>query len=131
MVQAEVADRLAAAPGSKVYGVPSVKARWYGEVTRAGSIGRTVFWPVPNVDSGLVRIVRGNPPGDAALRERVFAIVDAAFGQRRKALRSTLAGIVGGATAADRVLEACGIAPLTRGEQLALADFVRLAREVG
>lgn len=131
MVQAEVAQRLAAAPGSRVYGVPSVKARWYGDVSRAGAVGRNVFWPAPNVDSELVRIVRRDPPGDEALRERVFTLVDAAFGQRRKALRTALAGVAGDAAAAERALTAAGISPMARGEQLSVDDFVRLAREVG
>ncbi|MEO6884718.1 MAG: 16S rRNA (adenine(1518)-N(6)/adenine(1519)-N(6))-dimethyltransferase RsmA, partial [Jatrophihabitantaceae bacterium] len=95
LVQAEVADRLAAAPGSKVYGVPSVKAAWYGRASRAGAVSRSVFWPVPNVDSGLVRIVRHAPPPTTATRAQVFAVVDAAFAQRRKMLRSALAGWAG------------------------------------
>lgn len=131
MVQLEVADRLAANPGSKVYGVPSVKARWYGQVSKAGTVGRSVFWPVPNVDSGLVRIVRAAPPGDDRLRAKVFNLVDAAFGQRRKTLRTALSTVTGGAGAAERALRAAGIDPSARGEQLGLEDYVRLAREVG
>ncbi|MGE5719169.1 MAG: 16S rRNA (adenine(1518)-N(6)/adenine(1519)-N(6))-dimethyltransferase RsmA, partial [Nocardioidaceae bacterium] len=100
MVQAEVADRLAAEPGSRTYGVPSVKAAWYAEVRRAGSIGRNVFWPAPNVDSGLVAWERRDPPAVTATREEVFAVVDAAFAQRRKTLRSTLKGMAGSAEAA-------------------------------
>ena len=95
MVQKEVADRLVAGPGSRVYGVPSVKARWYGEVSSAGSVGTQVFWPVPHVESGLVRIVRHEPPPTRAGRESVFDVIDAAFAQRRKTLRSTLAGLAG------------------------------------
>ena len=100
MVQAEVADRLAAAPGSKVYGVPSVKAAWFADVRRAGAIGRNVFWPAPNVDSGLVAWTRREPPATTATREQVFAVVDAAFAQRRKALRGALRGLAGSAEAA-------------------------------
>ncbi len=127
MVQAEVADRLAAGPGSKVYGVPSLKTAWYGEVTRAGSVGRAVFWPAPNVDSGLVRLIRRPEPASAAGRAAVFALVDAAFAQRRKTLRAALAGWAGSAPAAEQLLTAVGIDPRTRGEQLGLAAFVALA----
>ncbi|WP_369267781.1 16S rRNA (adenine(1518)-N(6)/adenine(1519)-N(6))-dimethyltransferase RsmA, partial [Streptomyces harbinensis] len=101
MVQSEVADRLAAPPGSKVYGVPSVKAAWYADVRRAGAIGRTVFWPAPNVDSGLVALTRREPPPTTASRAEVFAVVDAAFAQRRKTLRSALAGWAGSPAAAE------------------------------
>ncbi|GAB2598416.1 16S rRNA (adenine(1518)-N(6)/adenine(1519)-N(6)) -dimethyltransferase RsmA [Streptomyces capparidis] len=127
MVQAEVADRLAAAPGSKVYGVPSVKAAWYAEVRRAGAIGRTVFWPAPNVDSGLVSLVRRTPPRTGATREEVFAVVDAAFAQRRKTLRAALANWAGSAAAAESALVAAGIPPQARGESLTVAEFARLA----
>jgi 16S rRNA (adenine1518-N6/adenine1519-N6)-dimethyltransferase len=128
MVQAEVADRLAATPGSKIYGVPSVKASWYGVTSRAGAIGRNVFWPAPNVDSGLVRIVRGTPPGDEQLRKEVFAIVDSAFGQRRKTLRSSLAAALGSSARIDDVLQRAQIDSGLRGEQLDLADFVAIAK---
>ncbi|MGY2002121.1 16S rRNA (adenine(1518)-N(6)/adenine(1519)-N(6))-dimethyltransferase RsmA [Blastococcus sp. SYSU DS1024] len=125
LVQAEVAERLAAAPGTPAYGVPSVKAAWYGEVRRAGNVGRRVFWPEPNVDSGLVGLVRRPPPpGD---REATFAVVDAAFGMRRKGLRAALARWAGGPAAAEARLRAAGIEPSARGEQLSLADFARLA----
>lgn len=127
MVQKEVADRLCAPPGSRTYGVPSAKAAWFGSVEAAGNVGRHVFWPEPNVDSGLVRVTRTAPPACASSRERVFAVVDAAFAQRRKVLRSALAGIAGGAQAAQAALEAAGIDPRARGEQLAIADFARLA----
>lgn len=127
MVQKEVAERLAAGPGSKAYGVPSVKANWYGTVDYAGDVSPRVFWPEPNVDSGLVRIRRTTPPSCRASRARVFAVVDAAFGQRRKALRSALAGIAGSSAASERALLEAGIDPLTRGEQLGVADFARLA----
>ncbi|MDT7539726.1 MAG: rRNA (adenine1518-N6/adenine1519-N6)-dimethyltransferase [Actinomycetota bacterium] len=125
MVQAEVADRLVAPPGSKTYGVPSVKAAWYAEVRRAGSIGRNVFWPAPNVDSGLVAFVRREPP--AADRAAVFAVVDAAFAQRRKTLRAALAGWAGSADEAERRLRAAGIDPSARGEVLEVQQFARLA----
>jgi 16S rRNA (adenine1518-N6/adenine1519-N6)-dimethyltransferase len=125
LVQAEVAERLAAAPGSSAYGVPSVKAAWYGDVRRAGAVGRTVFWPEPNVDSGLVALVRRPPPpGD---RVATFAVVDAAFAMRRKSLRGALARWAGSPAAAEARLRAAGIDPATRGERLSLADFARLA----
>ena len=127
MVQAEVADRLAAPPGSKVYGVPSVKAAWYAEVKRAGSIGRNVFWPAPNVDSGLVALTRRTPPVTAATRAEVFTVVDAAFGQRRKTMRAALSGWAGSPAAAEDALRAAGIDPSIRGEALGVADFARLA----
>ncbi|HVM28625.1 MAG TPA: 16S rRNA (adenine(1518)-N(6)/adenine(1519)-N(6))-dimethyltransferase RsmA [Mycobacteriales bacterium] len=125
MVQAEVADRLAAPPGSKTYGVPSVKAAWYADVRRAGSIGRTVFWPAPHVDSKLVAFTRRDPPpGD---RAAVFAVVDAAFAQRRKTLRAALAGWAGSPARAEERLRAAGIDPSARGEVLGVEDFARLA----
>ena len=125
MVQKEVADRLAAVPGSKIYGVPSVKAAFYGDVSRAGTIGKHVFWPAPNIESGLVRIdVNDDNPRE--LRERIFPIVDAAFAQRRKTLRSTLAGIYGSPANAEAALRAAGIDPGLRGEKLTVADFVQL-----
>lgn len=126
MVQKEVADRLAAKPGSRTYGVPSVKAAWYGEVRQAGTVGRSVFWPTPNVDSGLVFLERREPPADAD-RAAVFAVVDAAFAQRRKTLRAALTGWAGSATRAEEILRTTGIDPRTRGEQLAVDDFVRIA----
>ncbi|MFE9659014.1 16S rRNA (adenine(1518)-N(6)/adenine(1519)-N(6))-dimethyltransferase RsmA [Streptomyces sp. NPDC005955] len=128
MVQAEVADRLAAGPGSKVYGVPSVKANWYAEVKRAGSIGRTVFWPAPNVDSGLVSLVRRTEPlATTASRQEVFRVVDAAFAQRRKTLRAALAGWAGSAAAAEAALVAAGVSPQARGESLSVEEFARIA----
>ncbi len=127
MVQAEVAERLAAAPGSRTYGVPSVKAAWYAETTRAGTVPRAVFWPVPNVDSGLVRLVRRDPPTTGASRREVFAVVDAAFAQRRKTLRAALAGWAGSAAAAELALRAAGIDPSARGETLDVGAFARLA----
>ena len=127
MVQAEVADRLVAPPGSKVYGVPSVKLAWYCSARRVGSVPPAVFWPVPNVDSGLVRLERRDPPATAARREQVFALVDAAFAQRRKMLRSALAGRFGSSARAAEALVAAGIDPQARGEVLAVQDFARLA----
>lgn len=130
MVQSEVADRLAATPGNKVYGVPSVKANFFGAVKRAGHVGRAVFWPVPQVESGLVRVDRYTEepwPMDAAHRRRVFAVIDAAFAQRRKTLRAALAGWAGSPVEAERRLVAAGIEPSTRGEKLDAAAFVRLA----
>ncbi|GAA3442334.1 16S rRNA (adenine(1518)-N(6)/adenine(1519)-N(6))-dimethyltransferase RsmA [Planomonospora venezuelensis] len=127
MVQSEVADRLAAVPGSKIYGIPSVKAAWYADVRRAGPVGRTVFWPVPNVDSGLVAMTRREPPATGAAREEVFAVVDAAFAQRRKTLRAALASWAGTAAAAEHALRAAGVDPSARGEQLTVEDFARIA----
>ena len=125
MVQAEVADRLVAPPGSRTYGVPSVKAAWYAAVTRAGAVPRAVFWPVPNVDSGLVRLTRREPP--AGDRAATFAVVDAAFAQRRKTLRAALAGWAGSPAAAETVLRAAGVDPGLRGEALDVTAFARIA----
>ncbi|MFJ8075286.1 16S rRNA (adenine(1518)-N(6)/adenine(1519)-N(6))-dimethyltransferase RsmA [Streptomyces sp. NPDC096176] len=128
MVQAEVADRLAAKPGNKVYGVPSVKANWYTEVKRAGAIGRNVFWPAPNVDSGLVSLVRrAQPVATTASKAEVFAVVDAAFAQRRKTLRAALAGWAGSPAAAEEALVAAGVSPQARGESLTVEEFARIA----
>ena len=127
MVQAEVADRLVAGPGSRTYGVPSVKLAWYCAARRVGSVPPTVFWPVPNVDSGLVELVRRDPPATTAPRQQVFAVVDAAFGQRRKMLRSALAGLFGSSAAASAALESAGVDPQARGEVLGVTDFVRIA----
>ena len=130
MVQREVGERLAAAPGSKVYGAPSAKSAWYGRWRTAGLVGRKVFWPVPNVDSVLVAFEAHDAPlGDAALRRRMFELVDAAFGQRRKMLRQALAPAFGGsAQAASEACEAVGIDPTARGEQLDAPDYIRLAQ---
>jgi 16S rRNA (adenine1518-N6/adenine1519-N6)-dimethyltransferase len=129
MVQAEVADRLAADPGSRVYGVPSVKARWYADVRRAGSVGRTVFWPAPNVDSGLVALTRREPPVTTASRREVFEVVDAAFAQRRKTLRAALAGWAGSPAEAELALRAAGVDPSARGEQLDVGSFAKIAEQ--
>jgi len=127
MVQAEVADRMTAPPGSRVYGVPSVKLAWYASARRAGAVPRAVFWPVPNVDSGLVAFARRPPPAAGASREEVFAVVDAAFAQRRKTLRAALAGWAGTPAGAERILRAAGVDPGARGESLTVADFARIA----
>ncbi|MFF0529174.1 16S rRNA (adenine(1518)-N(6)/adenine(1519)-N(6))-dimethyltransferase RsmA [Nocardia amikacinitolerans] len=132
MVQAEVADRLAAEPGSRVYGVPSVKAGFFGKVSRAGAVGTQVFWPVPRVESGLVRVQRfAEPPWsmDDEHRRRVFEVVDAAFAQRRKTLRAALSGWAGSPAEAERRLVAANIDPTARGETLDTAAFVRLAAQ--
>jgi 16S rRNA (adenine1518-N6/adenine1519-N6)-dimethyltransferase len=129
MVQAEVADRMVAPPGSRTYGIPSVKLAWYGSARRVGSVSRGVFWPVPRVDSGLVAIARHErvePPG--AAREDVFAVVDAAFAQRRKTLRAALASWAGSAAAAEVVLRAAGVDPALRGEALGVAEYIRIAQ---
>lgn len=130
MVQAEVADRLAAPPGSRTYGIPSAKAAWYASARRAGSIGRAVFWPVPRVDSALVALERREPPTTTASREQVFAVVDAAFAQRRKMLRSALAGLAGSSAQAERALVAAGVRPDVRGEQLDIEAFARIAENL-
>lgn len=127
MVQKEVADRLAAGPGGRVYGVPSVKARWYCDVESAGNVGTSVFWPVPHVESGLVRMTRREPPASSAGRAATFAVVDGAFAQRRKTLRSSLAAIAGSPAAAESALRSAGVDPSLRGEQLDVADFARIA----
>ncbi len=128
MVQAEVADRLVAAPGSRTYGAPSVKLAWYGRARRAGSVGRAIFWPVPGVDSALVALDRTPPPGDAAERETAFAAIDAAFAQRRKTLRAALAGWAGSPTAAESLCRAAGVDPGARGESLGMEAFLALGR---
>lgn len=127
MVQAEVGQRLAASPGSKIYGVPSVKGAWWGDWSVDGTVSRRVFWPEPNVDSVLVGMTARATPGDEALRRRTFALADAAFGQRRKTLRQALSAIAGSTTAAAALCEAAGIDSGARGEQLTLGQFVALA----
>jgi len=127
MVQSEVADRLAAPPGSRTYGIPSAKAAWYTSVRRAGNVGRAVFWPVPRVDSALVLMERRDPPVTTATRQEVFAVIDAAFAQRRKGLRGCLAQLAGSPAASEAALAHAGIDPLTRGEQLHVEDFARIA----
>lgn len=132
MVQSEVADRLVADPGSKIYGVPSAKLAWYAEAIRVGNVPPTVFWPVPNVDSGLVRITRRRPPhvdgrDPRVTRSQVFRVVDAAFASRRKMLRSALAELCGGSMAASELITAAGIDPTARGEALDIGDLARVA----
>lgn len=127
MVQAEVADRLAAPPGNRTYGIPSVKAAWYATARRTATIGRSVFWPVPNVDSALVLLERRDHPQTRATRKRVFQVVDAAFAQRRKTLRGALAGLAGSPALAQEALEAAGIDPGARGERLTVVEFARIA----
>lgn len=130
MVQAEVADRLAAKPGDAAYGAPSVKLQWFMRVTRGADIPRPVFIPVPNVDSGLVFGTRREPPSSAISREKVFKVIDAAFNQRRKMLRSALGAIAGSASAAEMAITRAGINPTIRGEMLQIEQFVRLAEEL-
>ena len=127
MVQAEVADRMCAGPGSRVYGTPSVKLAWFAAARPAGPVPRTVFWPVPNVDSRLVAFTRRAPPATTAAREEVFAVIDAAFRQRRKTLRAALSGWAGSAPEAERLLRAADIDPGARGESLGVGEFARLA----
>jgi 16S rRNA (adenine1518-N6/adenine1519-N6)-dimethyltransferase len=128
MVQAEVADRMCAGPGSRVYGVPSVKLAWHADARAAGTVPRHVFWPVPNVDSKLVTFTRRDPPQTTASREEVFAVIDAAFGQRRKTLRAALAGWAGSPVQAEEALRAAGIDPGIRGEALTVTEFARIAQ---
>ncbi|CAB4729252.1 unannotated protein [freshwater metagenome] len=130
MVQSEVADRLVAKPNSKTYGSPSVKAAWWADLTSAGTVSRSIFWPVPNVDSSLVKFVRKEVPGDEALRKATFRIIDAAFAQRRKMMRAALSELseIGGSSAeASAIIEASGIDPTIRGEALELSDFIKIA----
>ena len=127
MVQAEVADRLAAKPGTKDYGIPSVKAAWWAEVKGAGSVSRSVFWPAPNVDSKLVSFTRRQTPGDEVLRRKVFTIIDAAFAQRRKMLRSALSSLYGSSSAAEEILKRADIDPTLRGEALEISSFCAIA----
>ena len=127
MVQAEVADRLAAKPGTKEYGIPSVKAAWWAEVKGAGSVSRSVFWPAPNVDSKLVSFTRRQTPGDEVLRRKVFTIIDAAFAQRRKMLRSALSTLYGSSSAAEQILQRADIDPTLRGEALEISSFCAIA----
>ncbi len=128
MVQDEVADRLAAPPGSKIYGVPSVKAAWYAGLRKAGVIGMNVFWPAPKISSGLVEFIRREPPQTTASRQEVFAVIDAAFAQRRKTVRAALAGWAGSGAEAERILLAAGVDPSARGEVLDVGAFSRIAQ---
>jgi 16S rRNA (adenine1518-N6/adenine1519-N6)-dimethyltransferase len=128
MVQAEVGQRIAAPPGSKIYGSPSAKAAWYGDFRLAGNVSRQVFWPVPNVDSILVGFERRDAPGTEAERLATFALIDAAFQQRRKMLRQSLSVVLGDSGAASARLEAAGVAPTARGEELTVLDFLAIAR---
>lgn len=130
MVQAEVADRLAAPPGSRTYGVPSAKVAWYASARRTATVGRNVFWPAPNVDSALVRMDRRPAPATSATREEVFAVIDAAFSQRRKMLRSALASLAGGSEAAVRAIAAAGVDPQARGEALDVTALARVAEQL-
>jgi 16S rRNA (adenine1518-N6/adenine1519-N6)-dimethyltransferase len=129
LVQAEVAHRLAAEPGSKIYGIPSVKLAWYADSALAGNVGRNIFWPAPNVDSALVYFSkRAVPLGDEELRISTFDVADAAFGQRRKTLRQALATWAGSPADAERILIAAGVSPQARGEELDVHQFVAIAR---
>lgn len=130
MVQLEVAERLCAGPGSKVYGVPSAKVAWFARATKAGVVGPRVFWPVPNVDSGLVALERREPPQTTASRKQVFSVIDAAFNQRRKMMRAALAGLFGSSAAASAALEAAGVDPTARGETLEITQFARIAEQL-
>ena len=128
MVQAEVAQRLAAKPGNKIYGTPSVKAKWWADMSIAGNVSREVFWPVPNVDSLLVAFKRGESPGDEALRVQTFTVIEAAFSQRRKMLRSALSVWAGGSSSAIEILEKAGVDQTSRAEELELKEFIAIAQ---
>jgi 16S rRNA (adenine1518-N6/adenine1519-N6)-dimethyltransferase len=128
MVQAEVGQRLAAPPGSKVYGGPSAKVAWYGDFRLAGNVSRQVFWPVPNVDSVLVAFERHDPPGTENERLATFALIDAAFQQRRKMLRQALSVVLGDSGTASARIAAAGLRPTARGEELTVLDFLAIAR---
>ena len=130
MVQLEVADRLVAEPGGRIYGVPSAKLAWYADVARISTVPASVFWPVPKVESGLVRLVRRRPPRTTATREQVFGVIDAAFNQRRKMLRSALSGLAGGSAAASEAISAAGLDPTARGERLEVAQFAAIAEQL-
>ena len=127
MVQAEVADRLAAPPGSRTYGVPSAKAAWYAEVRRAGPIGRNVFWPAPNVDSGLVAFERREPPVTSATREEVFAVIEAAFCSGARPSGPPWPAGCRTATAWTRCSAVPGSTPKLRGEMLGITEFAAIA----
>lgn len=127
MVQLEVAQRLAAQPGNKIYGVPSLKLSWWAEAKIVGTVPKNVFWPVPNVESGLVQIIRHRPLAEEELRHKTFALIDAAFAQRRKMLRQSLSGVLGSGPRASEVLQTAGIAETARGETLRISDFLRIA----
>ena len=127
MVQAEVANRLAAKPGGKEYGIPSVKAAWWADVKNVGNVSRSIFWPAPNVDSKLVGFTRRETPGSEELRIKVFTIIDNAFAQRRKMLRSALSGLYGSSSAAEAILLEAGIDPTLRGEALEIQGFCQIA----
>ena len=127
MVQAEVADRLAAKPGGKEYGIPSVKAAWWADVKNVGTVSRSIFWPAPNVDSKLVGFTRRETAGSEESREKVFTIIDAAFAQRRKMLRSALSSFYGSSSAAEAILVKAGIDPTLRGEALQIESFCKIA----
>ncbi len=130
MVQLEVADRLAATPGGKVYGVPSAKLAWYAQATRISTVPASVFWPVPKVESGLVRLTRCEPPRTTATRDQVFTVIDTAFNQRRKMLRSALSGLAGGSAAAAEAITAAGLDPTVRGERLDVSQFAVIAEQL-
>ena len=129
LVQTEVAQRLAAKPGSKVYGGPSAKLAWWADANMAGNVSRSIFWPIPNVDSSLVYFAkRDEPMGSEDLRQKTFAVIDGAFSQRRKTLRQALSDLVGSPTAAEQLLVKAGVSPQARGEQLVIDDFIKIAK---
>ena len=125
MVQSEVAERLASKPGSKTYGSPSVKVQWYAKVKKSFAISRNVFWPIPNVDSDLVEIERVKKI-DESIKNELFKVIDLAFEQRRKMLRSALSSVCGGSEKASNLLQSANIDPQLRGEALSVDDYVRL-----
>lgn len=130
MVQSEVAERLVAKANNKEYGSPTVKANWWAELNWAGSVGRSVFWPVPNVDSALVRFDRHKPIGSEVERVNTFKVIDHAFAKRRKMMRSAIGEIFGGSAAAEAALIRAGIDPTIRGEALTVAQFAQIAQQL-
>lgn len=129
MVQQEVAERITAQPGIKIYGVPSVKMAWYADTSYAGTIGTKVFWPAPRITSGLVQFTAKEPPATPVSRQQVFAVIDAAFAQRRKTLRAALSGWAGSPQTAEEILRAAEVDPKARGEVLDITQYIRIAEQ--
>jgi 16S rRNA (adenine1518-N6/adenine1519-N6)-dimethyltransferase len=128
MVQAEAADRMTAAPGNRIYGVPTVKLAWFAQMRRAGPVPRTVFWPVPRVESALVSFTRHEPPVPGVATRDLYAVIDAAFAQRRKMLRSALSVWAGSTPQAEEILGRAGVDPTARAESLAVEQFAAIAQ---
>ena len=127
MVQSEVAYRLAAKPNNKEYGSPTAKANWWADLQLSGSVGRSVFWPVPNVDSSLVSFIRHAPLGDEDQRVATFLVIDKAFAKRRMMMRSAVGELFDDA---EGYLIAAGVDPTIRGEALAIAQFFQIGKQL-